>query len=160
MNLKGTSPFAFYPASHSTRASPGFWELLKSKPGRRKHHTPRHRIEIKLRDLNQLFNTMDPSPFHEKDLDDDAEEFIVSWAQEFHRHEPLGLVIHLGGEANPGGSQTVAEQAIHHYFAYKARLNRPDLPEIEPHAGRNPFFNLSPIISCKLSPRESSPIRS
>ena len=26
---------------------------------------------------------MDPSPFIEKDLDDDAEEFIVSWAQEF-----------------------------------------------------------------------------
>jgi hypothetical protein len=32
---------------------------------------------------------MDPSPFHEKDLDDDAAEFILSWAQEFHRHEPV-----------------------------------------------------------------------
>jgi hypothetical protein len=28
---------------------------------------------------------MDPSPFHERDLDDDAEEFIVGWAQEFPR---------------------------------------------------------------------------
>jgi hypothetical protein len=26
---------------------------------------------------------MEPSPFHEKDLDHDAEEFIVSWAQEY-----------------------------------------------------------------------------
>jgi hypothetical protein len=42
-----------------------------------------HSIRLKLRDMNQLFNSMDPSPFIEKDLDDDAEEFIVSWAQEF-----------------------------------------------------------------------------
>jgi hypothetical protein len=42
-----------------------------------------HTISLKLRDMNQLFNSMDPSPFIEKDLDDDAEEFIVSWAQEF-----------------------------------------------------------------------------
>ena len=35
-------------------------------------------IEVKLTELNQLFNSMDPSPFHERDLDHDAEEFIVS----------------------------------------------------------------------------------
>ena len=39
---------------------------------------PRHRIEIYLDRIEQLFNSMDPSPFHEKDLDRDAEEFIVS----------------------------------------------------------------------------------
>src|SRR5258707_10948990 len=44
------------------------------------------RIEIYLENLEQFFNSMDPSPFHEKDLDDDAEEFIVSWAEEFQVH--------------------------------------------------------------------------
>jgi hypothetical protein len=38
-------------------------------------------IELKLSGLNQLFNSMDPSPFHERDLDHDAEEFIVSWKE-------------------------------------------------------------------------------
>jgi hypothetical protein len=52
-----------------------------------------HRIEIYLNDLSQLFNSMDPSPFHEKDLDDDAEEFIVSWAQEYPVRDPIILVI-------------------------------------------------------------------
>ena len=42
-----------------------------------------HSIELELHDLNQLFNSMDPSPFNAKDLDHDAEEFIVSWAQEY-----------------------------------------------------------------------------
>src|ERR1035438_10726058 len=54
-----------------------------------------HTISLKLRDTNQLFNSMDPSPFIEKDLDDDAEEFIVSWAQEFSPSAPIKLRIHL-----------------------------------------------------------------
>jgi len=31
------------------------------------------RIELKLQSVHQLFNSMDPAPFHERDLDDDAE---------------------------------------------------------------------------------------
>ena len=33
-------------------------------------------IRLKLRDMKQLFNSMDPSPFIEKDLDDDAEDSL------------------------------------------------------------------------------------
>jgi hypothetical protein len=66
---------------------------------------------------------MDPSPFHEKDLDRDAEEFILSWAQEFHRHEPVDLIIHLEKLPDNHNAQRLAENAVHHYFAYRARLN-------------------------------------
>ena len=38
------------------------------------------KIELNLSRLNQLFNSLDPSPFHERDLDQDAEEYIVSSA--------------------------------------------------------------------------------
>ena len=38
---------------------------------------PAH-IQVRLRELPQLFNSMDPSPFSERDLDADAEEFILS----------------------------------------------------------------------------------
>ena len=84
----------------------------------------RHRIELNVRDVSQLFNSMDPSPFHEKDLDHDAEEFIISWAQEFHRKEPLELVVHL--EKFPSGREPkrLIEDAVHNYFAYRTRLNR------------------------------------
>lgn len=84
---------------------------------------PRH-IELSLRDVQQLFNTMDPSPFHEKDLDDDAAEFILSWAEEFHRPEPVDLIIHLETLPETGDARQLAENAVHHYFAYRARLNR------------------------------------
>jgi hypothetical protein len=36
-----------------------------------------------------LFNSMHSSPFDEKDLDHDAEEFIVSYSQEFPSDAPL-----------------------------------------------------------------------
>mgnify|MGYP003392134273 CR=1 FL=1 len=39
-------------------------------------------IEVRIRELAQLFNSFDASPFHERDLDDDAENYIVSWARE------------------------------------------------------------------------------
>jgi hypothetical protein len=43
----------------------------------------------------KLFNSMDPPAFHEKDLDRDEEEFIVSWAQEVPRKDPISLIVHL-----------------------------------------------------------------
>ncbi|MBM3963286.1 MAG: hypothetical protein FJ306_15525 [Planctomycetes bacterium] len=49
------------------------------------------RIALRLRELAQLFDSFDPAPFHEKDLDRDAEEFIVSWAREFPADAPLVL---------------------------------------------------------------------
>jgi hypothetical protein len=85
------------------------------------------RIEVRLRDLGQLFNTMDPSPFHDKDLDQDAEEYIESWAQEFPVKERVMLVIHLAEWPAGQDPQALAEQAIHNYFSYKARINKWEL---------------------------------
>jgi hypothetical protein len=36
------------------------------------------KIEINLNRLAQLFNSFDPSPFHERDLDQEAEEYIIA----------------------------------------------------------------------------------
>lgn len=59
------------------------------------------KIEINLSRLAQLFNSLDPSPFHERDLDHDAEDYIVGSAEEASRHYPLALVIHLPADQLP-----------------------------------------------------------
>jgi hypothetical protein len=59
------------------------------------HKPPHHRIEVFVDRIEQLFNSMDPSPFREKDLDRNADEFIVSWAQEFPLREPVSLIGHV-----------------------------------------------------------------
>ena len=67
---------------------------------------------------------MDPSPFQERDLDDDAEEFIVGWAREFPRRDPVSLVVHVNQLPAHGNAEHLLETAVHNYFAYRAKLNR------------------------------------
>jgi len=88
------------------------------------HHSAPHRIEVNLREISQLFNSMDPSPFQEKDLDQDAEEFIVSWAREYPRLDPVHLVIHVSQPLEGKDQPALVKQAVQHYFAYRANLSR------------------------------------
>ena len=121
-------------ASAHKQGSPVSLSFWKSRlPGRsRADNSPfvlqqvqgAHHIELNLREIDQLFNTMDPSPFHEKDLDHDAEEFIVSWAREFPRYEPVDLIIYLGKSPDGHNVQKLVEDAVHNYFRYRARLNQ------------------------------------
>ena len=89
-----------------------------------------HRVELNLRDVNQLFNTIDPSPFHEKDLDHDAEEFMVSWTREFPLNEPVILVIYLSELPAGPDLQPTIEQSVENYFAYRARLSRMEFRQL------------------------------
>jgi hypothetical protein len=107
-----------------------------------------HRIELNLRDVGQLFNTMDPSPFHEKDLDHDAEEFIESWAREFPADEPVTLVLHLNELPPEGNPQAMVTAAIHHYFAYRAKLNRMEFRRLMQEGRRSLLVGLLFLGTC------------
>lgn len=85
-----------------------------------------NRIEVRLRELGQLFNSLDPSPFVDRDLDAAAEEFIVSWARESPQHGELELVIHLAGSP-PADKAKGMEEAVRHYFASRAEIKRREL---------------------------------
>ena len=85
------------------------------------HHSSK--INLKLRDLAQLFNSMDPSPFLDRDLDQDAEEFIVSWAHELPKSHGFELVIHLATTPDPERAADV-ENAVQHYFRNRAEIKR------------------------------------
>lgn len=76
-------------------------------------------LELKLRELAQLFNLMDPSPFHERDLDAAAENFILDWARELPSGRDFELVIRLGTRP----SRQLADgtdEAVRNYFANRA----------------------------------------
>jgi hypothetical protein len=82
-------------------------------------------IEIRLREMRQLFNTLDPAPFHEKDLDPAAEEYIVSGVREVGAH-PSRLVLHLP-PGTTGDEARGAVTAIRNYFTYRSRQVREQL---------------------------------
>lgn len=82
------------------------------------------RIELRLGSLDQLFDSFDPAPFHEKDLDRDAEEFIVSWAREFPVSMPLLFRLHLPSDQAAREPQRTVQEAVQRYFAYRCDLAR------------------------------------
>ena len=82
------------------------------------------KIEINLSRLAQLFNSLDPSPFHERDLDQDAEEYIIGSAEEIPRQRQLRLLVHLPADQLPGADTPDLGEAIHHYFAYRETIER------------------------------------
>lgn len=46
-------------------------------------HTPQRAIiKINITSLTQMFNSYDPSPFFERDIDNDAEDYLITYAEE------------------------------------------------------------------------------
>src|SRR6202158_371000 len=103
-----------------------------------------HTISLKLRDVNQLFNSMDPSPFIEKDLDDDAEEFIVSWAQEFSPKTLLKLRIYL--DQWPAEDPKRTDQDSHPQPLCSQRPNCWLGVQATPQAGPHKFFHRADVL--------------
>ena len=87
-------------------------------------------IEVHVAELRQLFNSIDPSPFRERDLDPRAEAFIVDWARELPHDAPLALLVHLERACGPGDEAAMLADAIHEYFAQRALGSRRRLREL------------------------------
>jgi len=84
------------------------------------------RIEVRIRRLAQLFNSLDPSPFIERDLDDDAESFLFSWAKELGPEHGYEIVIHV--KEHPAKDRVLAlESAVRHFFTDRAQAKEREL---------------------------------
>ncbi|HYM32211.1 MAG TPA: hypothetical protein VEU47_12980 [Candidatus Cybelea sp.] len=84
-------------------------------------------IELRLNSLAQLFNTLDPSPFHEKDLDLAADDYIVGSVRELPLQTPLKLVVYLPREHLAQSPETELVRSIHNYFSYRMEVAQRDL---------------------------------
>ena len=77
-------------------------------------------IEIRLNSIAQIFNSFDPSPFHERDIDRDAEEFLLDWARDLPREQPIAIRIYLPREAAESSECRGATEAMATYFRRSA----------------------------------------
>ena len=87
-------------------------------------------IQMHLRDMRQLFDSLDHSPFREKDLDRNAEEYIVESMKELPARTPCELVIYVDQPAGAPDESDVIEEAIHVHFARRADVLRRALPRL------------------------------
>lgn len=91
----------------------------------RLHHRHRHRhraggsavVNIHVRDLSQLFNSLDPSPFWDRDLDREAAEFIEEEFSDKLSADTWNLCVHAHGD---GTSLADLQTAIENYYGRMA----------------------------------------
>jgi hypothetical protein len=91
---------------------------------------PVHRLALRVREIGQLFNSMDPTPFLNKDLDPEAEAFIETWASGYVAGSRFHITIHLEQWPADGDPTVVLTGAIHNHFNYKAGRARSALKRL------------------------------
>jgi hypothetical protein len=87
-------------------------------------------LKLYLAETRQLFNSMDPAPFSERDLDPKAAAYIVDWANEAPTSGPLGIVVHLGRESPTADDAAMLGEAVHEYFKRRALATRRQLRKL------------------------------
>jgi hypothetical protein len=114
-------------------------------------HAGKPVIEIELNSIMQLFDSFDPAPFHEKELDADAEVYIYNAVDEFPLKKPLEIMIHLPpAEVSPETEDSL-KKAIKNHFSYKRLLTEIELRRLLYQGRRNLVIALVFLFLCLLT---------
>lgn len=87
-------------------------------------------LELRVAGLRQIFDSMDPAPFRERDLDPKASDYIVGWAEELPRAQPLALRIELDRDAVAAADAALVGDAVREYFRGRALAKRRELSQL------------------------------
>lgn len=87
-------------------------------------------IEISVKEAAQLFETLDPYPFRDRDLDRDAEAYIVDWARELPRENVLRIVIHMPETQAQSHPASETAGAVARFFTHRVEAVSGELREL------------------------------
>src|SRR5687767_11853018 len=87
-------------------------------------------IELRVRELSQMFDSRDPSPFREQDLAPSVEEYIVESVKELHGKVPSELILYLDPAGAKGDDERILANAVRTHFARRALHLRLNLREL------------------------------
>lgn len=101
-------------------------------------------IDIGLRSLDELFNSLDPSPL----VDRDIEDFIVDSVPEAPRGAQISLVLHLPIGHLSGLDPAALEQSITNYFSFLEARQTRQLRLFLKESRRDALVGLLFLIAC------------
>jgi len=105
-------------------------------------------IELRLREVRQLFHQLDPAPFREKDLDPAAEAYIEDAVREIGAGQRARIVIHLPEAELATGDARSLPESIAHYFGYRSQQTRVELGRLMRRALINLAIGLLFLAAC------------
>jgi hypothetical protein len=109
-----------------------------------------HTLALRVQVLAQLFNSLDPTPFLNKDLDGACETFIENWALSLPQASHLALTIHIEQSSVPTEAAELITAAVHNHYAYKAGLVRGQLSQLLRLGRMSLLIGLGFVASCLL----------
>lgn len=111
---------------------------------------PTHTLDLSVRELPQLFNSLDPTPFLNKDLDRDCEAYIENWALQLPHDSHLHLTIHVEQLTSPAQASELVTDALHNFYAYKVELARGQLRQLLRQGRTNLAIGIGFLASCLI----------
>jgi hypothetical protein len=111
---------------------------------------PHDLIELRVDSIAQLFHTLDPFPFRERDLDKEVEEFIVGWAQELAADRPIRIAVHLPKASAQTRAAQELREALQGYFSHHADAIQREINELFRIGRRSLGIGASILVVCLL----------
>lgn len=111
---------------------------------------PTHTLDLRVRELAQLFNSLDPAPFLNRDLDHLCEAFIESWALPLPLDSHLRLAIHVENPDLPRDAGEMVADAVHNYYTYKIGVVRGELRQLLRQGRTSLAIGVGFVASCLL----------
>lgn len=110
-------------------------------------------IEVRVDRIGQLFESFDPMPFRERDLDRNAEEYIVGWARELPRRDRLRILVHMPAAEAAHENAADLHGAFRRFFRYRAEAMTGNLAELFRIGRYSLCVGLAVLASCVLIAR-------
>jgi hypothetical protein len=120
------------------------------RPREEQDNTRAEPIELRVNEIADLFQSLDPFPFRERDLDKEAEEYIVSWARELPHDQPIKIIIHLPKREAQTKAASELGDAFARYFSYRADLLQHELNELFRVGRRSLAIGIAILVACLL----------
>lgn len=113
-------------------------------------------IQLRIQNVGQLFHTLDPLPFRERDLDLGVEEYVVGWAGEMAAQQPIAIVVHLPKAEALGDEARHIEAAMQNYFAYRAEVLGWDLRDLFRTGRAALLIGMAVLAACMVTGKASA----
>ncbi len=107
-------------------------------------------IHVRIQRIEQLYHTLDPHPFIERDLNEDAEEYIADEARDFPKKEPFRIVFHMPPKAAATARAQDLPATVKNFFSERSDDFAHDLKKLLREGRRHAVVGLAVLFVCVL----------
>lgn len=105
-------------------------------------------IDVSFHEFKQLYDGRDPSPFYERDLDEDLVRYLVMSCEEIGRDKTKKIVMTEDPSSNKTKHKDDFVMALHHYFEHEVRATENELKHLFKQGRTSLLFALVFLIIC------------